>query len=916
MSMKMLTALQLLEISGLYAVLTLLLPAILLYRKISSMRFSVRFMIYQTVGNFYIITLVLILQLLHISNWFTLSGVTALSFLAVYIRLYKNNPKQDLQKFLEDVKKLSEGTYGLRLYTRRIAVRIMRSAKRLLAAVCKRFIKNLPDVLLMLAVFAAYMMTYGVNAFEQYGYCTSDIVVHNYWINYMGRGKPFVAGVYPLGFHSVIYYLHEVFFIDTYVLLRLFWAVQTFVIHLMLLAFIRICSKTKYTAYVGLGVYLIVHLFRDNTYSRYISSLPQEFGMIFILPAVAFLFLFFEYKNKECLNSKNRQTKQDGLPDEVHEREKENEALFILDQSSRDGSLYVKKVLLENEAVLGNEILSENKILSEKEYSADSYWYLLLFVLNFSLTLSIHFYNTIIAGIFCVGIAGGYCFRLFRRQYFGRVMLAGIAAIMIAVLPMLIAYLGGTPLEGSLYWGMNIINGTAKQSAPVQEEEDDKEDENLLQSQGSENTFSLKEVRNIYIIKKDKIILNGEIVSRNASIDNSDNGGRVVSKGDVTIGNHKIKDGQMLSDARLLDNGEVFYEGTFLAVGYHLPEEDVTDEYASSQNKIRKLTMIDRVREKIARVISATFSTIKVHLIYAEYEWICKMVPIAVILLGILSVLFFILRQTDYAARMMSVTVYMALMTFVFVAPELGLPELMDASGRTCIYYAYSLIALWCLCIDGIVQLTIGKVWQGRAANVVSFLMVPALITVVVSTGTVKKMYYTKVLEPNDAVVCLTNIIRDHQDETWTIVSANDELRMGEDHGYHYEIDTFLRKMEHKGAGGVISIPTKKVFFFIEKIPIDYTEPYEDSGQKISRKGAAQQLPDKVGIEMYKGRHRWVEMSRMYFWAEQFHNMYPNEMDVYYETEDFICYCVDQNEYSLFNFSIDYRYNMMKYEKE
>lgn len=54
----------------------------------------------------------------------------------------------------------------------------------------------------------------------------------------------------------------------------------------------------------------------------------------------------------------------------------------------------------------------------------------------------------------------------------------------------------------------------------------------------------------------------------------------------------------------------------------------------------------------------------------------------------------------------------------------------------------------------------------------------------------------------------------------------------------------------------------------------------------------------------------------MYFWAEQFHNMYPNEMDVYYETEDFICYCVDQNEYSLFNFSIDYKYNMMKYEKE
>ena len=39
-------------------------------------------------------------------------------------------------------------------------------------------------------------------------------------------------GVYPHGFHCMIYYLHVVFGIKTYVLLRLFSLVQVLFIHL------------------------------------------------------------------------------------------------------------------------------------------------------------------------------------------------------------------------------------------------------------------------------------------------------------------------------------------------------------------------------------------------------------------------------------------------------------------------------------------------------------------------------------------------------------------------------------------------------------------------------------------------------------------------------------------------------------
>ncbi|MFQ7768290.1 MAG: hypothetical protein ACLRIL_08485 [Fusicatenibacter saccharivorans] len=57
---------------------------------------------------------------------------------------------------------------------------------------------------------------------KRYGYKASDIPVHNYWINELERNNIWVAGVYPYGFHIVIYYLHMVFGIKTYVLLRIF----------------------------------------------------------------------------------------------------------------------------------------------------------------------------------------------------------------------------------------------------------------------------------------------------------------------------------------------------------------------------------------------------------------------------------------------------------------------------------------------------------------------------------------------------------------------------------------------------------------------------------------------------------------------------------------------------------------------
>lgn len=119
--------------------------------------------------------------------------------------------------------------------------------------------------------------------------------------------------------------------------------------------------------------------------------------------------------------------------------------------------------------------------------------------------------------------------------------------------------------------------------------------------------------------------------------------------------------------------------------------------------------------------------------------------------------------------------------------------------------------------------------------------------------------------------------------------------------------------MEVTAGREMLTIPTKTVYFFIEKIPIDYPQSYEGSGQKVSKEGASRYLPMGAGLSVYQKENRWIVMSRMYYWAQEFKKLYPNEMKVYMETDNFVCYKIEQNTYRLYNFAIDYKYNTQPY---
>lgn len=735
MSMTVLTIFQIAEILAAYLFVTFLLPCIFLHRRLKVFELPARFMAYFMAGNFYIVNLTLALQLLHIGNRFMLIIGTVLPFIAAAAVKYRGSYLAMIELWSDQVRLVLEKELGVRTFL----MRLTRKIRRFFSTLIKERLRfRWLDILLTGGIIVLVFYMYGTNALRAYGYCASDVIVHNYWINETAGNRIFADGIYPFGFHCVIYYLHELFVIPTFVLLRIFFLIQTLMVHLMLLAFLKVVCKSKYAPYAGVFIYLVSNIFSKASYIRYYASIPQEFGILFILPAIYFAIAFLEGKEPSPVGK---------------------------------GSGFLKRI--------------------GKEKGGLS---LILFSVGISMTLSCHFYDTIVAALFCAGIAVGFCFRCFRWKYLKRIVAAGVLGLFLALFPMGVAYATGIPLQGSLYWGMSVMtsNDAADEGDALQTEESD---------DGRDTHNTADRLRGKWIC--------------------------------------------------ILDNLQCYVAANNAAV---------------------------------ARFFVQSTG--------------------ALFLLGFLWIVF---GRKEYGGILLSTGVFMALLFIVQASKDLGIPQLLD-EFRCPVYIGYGLAVVWSLCVDAALFLVFQK---KRAIHAGSVAVVAAVCVTVTLTG-IRELPKVEAMETNEAVICLTNIIHENgNDKTWTICSANDELQMARDYGYHYETIEFLRKIERATDSSVVTIPTDCVYFFIEKEPLIQSGSIglQKSGRIISEEGAKQPLPEGGGISVYSEEARWIVMSRMYYWAKEFQKLYPNEMEVYYETDGFICYRVQQNEYSLYNFAIDYGYN-------
>ena len=88
MLMSTLVILRFTGIFAAYTGITVLLPEIMFRRILKGRRLSEQFLMSYTFGNFYIINIVFALQLLHISNFFTLTAVTVLMSILIGVKAF------------------------------------------------------------------------------------------------------------------------------------------------------------------------------------------------------------------------------------------------------------------------------------------------------------------------------------------------------------------------------------------------------------------------------------------------------------------------------------------------------------------------------------------------------------------------------------------------------------------------------------------------------------------------------------------------------------------------------------------------------------------------------------------------------------------------------------------------------------
>ncbi|MGN0398550.1 MAG: hypothetical protein ACI4EO_00340 [Blautia sp.] len=771
--METLNVIQFIQLFIGYLGFTVGLPALVFYRKAKRFPAAVRFLIYFTIGNFYIINLVQVLELLRISYRITLSVFTFGPAAILIVKIYHIPVASYLKKVLEECRHYILREMGFKTFMRHRWQEIkvfLRVAVRNLWRLLKENFLDIP----FLVLFALLVWKVcGSGILHNWGYGASDIPVHNYWINGLIENNIFVAGIYPMGMHCMLYYLSTMLGIPVYVTLRLFWLVQYSMIAVMILAFLKGHCKTKFLPYLGIMLFVGAKYFNGISYSRYGATLPQEFGMLYILPAIFFMMEFFQTRKEELEKGINR-------------------------------------------------------------IGCTSSWHLLGFAMSFSLTMSTHFYDTIIAGVICIGIAVGYGYWIWRKEYFFRILLAGILSILMAFLPMAVAFLTGKELQGSMYWAMNVIG--------------------------------LRD----YTVLIFRILCIGVVAA---------------TVGGIILIVRGIKSGKIS-----LENKEV-------------PKHSLIGKLLFQLSSVVPLAVILLISWKYRGTV--LWGCEKNSFAVSNMNWVLYGIG-AALSIGVL-LRYFVAPMRG--AGIFAMVVAEVILGLILVSGSLGWPMLMEPY-RASIYLAYLIPVVLIMTVDGAVNLLfLDRFWETWQA-------VGLILTVVVI------FYSTKLdwmrgpfgggsLEMNEAILCTTNIMKDNegQNNTWTIVSANDELRMIEEYGRHTETIEFLEDMEYWNRTKEVTIPTEKVYFYIEKKPLNYANGYGGEIPVVSEEQAEQPLPQNSGLAPYNGPRRSITMSRMYYWAQKFMELYPNEMKVYYENDRFVCYYIEQNVYRLYNFAIDYGYN-------
>lgn len=253
----------------------------------------------------------------------------------------------------------------------------------------------------------------------------------------------------------------------------------------------------------------------------------------------------------------------------------------------------------------------------------------------------------------------------------------------------------------------------------------------------------------------------------------------------------------------------------------------------------------------------------------------------------------------------------------------IGLPQLMKEE-RVRMFIGYFGPILFAIPVEGLAAY-FGK-WGRRFAEVVGLGAAALCFYATYGLGNLPFQTYFYLQTSTAAEACV-KVSEEYPQNTWTIVSPVEELSLVRGLGYHYELWEFIADMERYTTDRYFEIPTKYIFFILEKKPVVYNvtrimgQEYED--EPIRKEEAATVVTkEMLGISEYGSmkyyniyENRRALEAKLAAWIEVYSEMFPDQMSVYLDSDDCTVYKFEQNEYALNNLAIDYGYNVISDEE-
>ncbi len=653
-------------------------------------------------------------------------------------------------------------------------------------------------ILFVLIVFAVAYFSYG--AFQCHSYGWGDMYVHHAWIYGLKEGKIFSAGIYPEAMHCFIYCMNDLFGISVYSCMMFLGEIHVSALLLAIYCFLREVMKSKHTVYLVLAAFLTIDM----------VCVDEIYGMSrmqYTIPQE-----FGLYTQFLC-------------------------------------ALYLVRFLRRN---------PEEGKAKRKVWNDD----LFLFMTSLAASLAIHFYVTMMAFFLCAAIAIFGIVKVFKKENFKSLVIAVLAGMIISAAPMVLAYASGIPLQGSLNWGMNVMNGTDTKEGRTQQ----------AQSIASEN--------------------NAETSSQNESESQS---------------SESIQQESGVQSSQSMTSEEKQQTET----------NDALEQEQTSQKKSRKT-----IGEYIKMVYKYGYAQLYGD---TRAKWLLGFTLIAGILSVINWIITAVRFRKLPFELYFGITAASVIFMILYAAPFLGLPEII-AGARLCLTEQVLLLSMMALPADEVLfaigrkkmayilpylsVLGVAAIYAGTNYFGVYHSYLYYELTRYNSVVNLTNRIASEYPKQRYTIISTTDEIYQVIESGWHeeildfyYKSKLEKYYIPTEYLFFYVEKNPIQYAQYHFFAGPRWLAQKKYSQYYKYSNAVISEGSAIKSSKISEDVLGEPLTDmgKASDAYSNLKNRTILESELYFWCQDFKARLPYEIQVYYEDEDVVCYMIKQNPEHLYN---------------